>query len=64
MHYSRKKQSVEIDGDPSDVRKLVLLEIIFSKVWLVATTILILIVMLSDASYIAAIIKFMKSIVF
>lgn len=43
LHYSRKKGSIEISGDPKDVKALVWVELITSKlVWIILLIVLIL----------------------
>jgi hypothetical protein len=59
LHYARTKNSIQIDGDPSDVKTLILLDLIFNKVWLVLLVIIMLFV-LPKASFIPLLWKFIK----
>lgn len=40
LHYSRKKNLVEINGDPDDVKKLAWFDIVFSKALLLVIAIM------------------------
>ena len=59
LHYSRKKDAVEINGHPDDVRKLAWFDMLFTKsLWLVIT--LILLFILPKASLIPVLWKYIK----
>jgi hypothetical protein len=63
LHYSRNKEQVEIDGDPKDVKPLVLLDLLFSKAkWIIMTIILVFV--LPKASFIHLIIHWFKDKLF
>jgi hypothetical protein len=63
LHYSRKKDSVEISGDPKDVQKLVWADLITARImWLLA--VLFLFFALPQLTLLPLLIKYLKEKLF
>lgn len=63
LHYSRKKDSVEINGHPDDVKRLAWVDMLLTKgLWLVF--IIILLIIVPKASFVPVILKYIKDKLF
>lgn len=60
LNYSRKRNAVEINGDPTDVKRLALLDLILTKGWSIILT-MILLFTLPKASLLPFLWQYLKS---
>lgn len=60
VHYSRRKGSVDINGDPADVKVLVFVDLLLAQVWPMILTI-ILLFLLPKASLLPLLWQYLKS---
>lgn len=63
FHYNRKKNSLEINGSPSDVKNIVMLDMIFTKLKFIAIFMVVLIAV-PKASLVSTLLKFIKDKIF
>jgi len=45
LKYSRRKEGVEIDGAPADVKRLALPDLLFTRLWPMVLTVVLLILL-------------------